>query len=214
MLSLPLTFRVFSLPLTLPPPSARPADSVPGVFLMRLAQDAGARSTRGGRTVAVPTYDLACPFGVSSPACPWGSVHNVVKAPIGARAARALLGGGAPPRAVSAVVGPTGRGFFQVTVTFEGGSLPLALAPTANCATCCGGSVGDFSASNDGVTWVNGTVPGEVLAGNAVVFVVGLPSGRPTRARYTANQGFMQCAVVGADGTPAMPFEIPVTYQV
>ena len=71
--------------------------------------------------------------------------------------------------------------------------------------------MGDFDASGDGgATWANGTVPDRVIGGNSVTFFVQLDS-RPTRARYTANQGFPQCAVVSANGVPAMPFDIAVT---
>jgi len=188
---------------------------VPGVFDMRLAQDAGVGGA--SRAALVPTYDASCPFGVATPQCPLGSVHNLNKTRVAARAARALLAAldparfspalAAPPRAVSATAGPTGRGFWNVVVAFAGGGAPLALAPTQFCVACCAGS--DFDASADGgATWANGTAP--ALAGDgAVTFVVKLAAA-PTRVRFTANQAFPQCAVVGAAGLPAMPFSIDV----
>jgi hypothetical protein len=68
--------------------------------------------------------------------------------------------------------------------------------------------VGDFDASLDGVTFVNGTV--QELSAGSVVFTVGLPQ-KPLFVRYTANQAFPQCAVVSTvGGLPALPFSARV----
>ena len=116
-----------------------------------------------------------------------------------------------------------------VTVHFNGGATPFALRPTENCAVCCGaagGAVGDFDVSRDGgATWVNGSiatlVPPSAVSftvpnpnPNAVSFTVasvsdgGVETGaaQVTHVRYTANQGFPQCAVVNGEGLPAYPF--------
>ena len=188
---------------------------VPGVFNMRLAQEAGVAGLPNAS--AVPTYDLSCPFGVKTPQCPLGSVHNINKTVVAARAARALLAqmdpaafpprGAAPPRATSVTAAPTGRGFWLVTVAFD--AAPLALRDTQYCAACCAGGVGDFDATVGGGVWVNSTAV-QQLSGGAVVFTVGLPQ-KPVAVRYTANQGFPQCAVVGgAAGLPALPFQAAV----
>ena len=86
---------------------------------------------------------------------------------------------------------------------------PLALRGTQYCAACCGGGVGDFDATADGSVWANSTAV-QQLSGGAVVFTVGLPQ-KPMAVRYTANQPFPQCAVVGGEaGLPALPFLAPV----
>lgn len=185
---------------------------VPGVFEMRLAQDAG---VSGLNASVVVTYDQSCPFGVKTPECPLGSVHNINKSAVAARAARALLAGlqpaafppVAPLRVTSVSAGPTGLGYWLVTVAF--GSSSLALRPTQFCDACCSGAVGDFDASADGAVWANGTAP--ALEGGNVVFTVALAS-KPITVRYTANQAFPQCAVVSvATGLPALPFEASVS---
>lgn len=189
---------------------------VPGVYNMRLAQAAGVAGVANASVV--PTYDLSCPFGVVTPECPLGSVHNINKTLVAARAAHALLTAlepsrfapatAAPPSVSSVSAGPTGHAYWLVTVAFGAGAAPLALAPTQYCVACCDGDVGDFDASCDGgTTWVNGTSPS--LSGGNVVFTVGCAN-KPTRVRYTANQGFPQCAVVGANGLPALPFAADV----
>ena len=61
--------------------------------------------------------------------------------------------------------------------------------------------MGDFDASDDGVTWVNGTVP-IVTGGMSVRFSVATAR-MPTHVRYTANMGFPQCGVYNAEGLPA-----------
>jgi len=188
---------------------------VPGVFNMRLSQAAGVEGVPNA--TAVVTYDLSCPFGVKTDECPMGSVHNLNKTLVAARAARALLaqmdpaafppGGAAPPRVTSVTAAPTGRGFWLVTVAFD--AAPLALRGTQYCAACCGGGVGDFDATADGSVWANSTAV-QQLSGGAVVFTVGLPQ-KPMAVRYTANQPFPQCAVVGGEaGLPALPFLAPV----
>ena len=59
---------------------------VPGVFDMRLAQQAGVDSgVSGGKAAITVTYDLSCPFGVKTPECPFGSVHNLRKNELCAR---------------------------------------------------------------------------------------------------------------------------------
>jgi hypothetical protein len=199
-------------------PNASYANCVPGVFNMRLAQDDGIPP---GDTLAsvVPTYDLSCPFGVSSPQCPWGSVHNIYKAPIGSRLAAAAMklrfptgsssGNGTYPRAALAVAAPVpGSGNFNLTMYVEASTAaPLALAPTQFCDSCC--SECDFDSSSDGgLTWVNGTRV--MLSGPLTVsFTVALPA-PPTHVRYTANRGFPQCAVVSSDGLPLFPFQLPI----
>jgi hypothetical protein len=181
---------------------------VPGVFNMRLAQGEGLAGV--GNASAVPSYDLSCPFGIKTPQCPLGSVHNANKTVVAARAARALLAGMlpqrfprvAPPQATAVTAAPTGHNFWLVTVAFEGG--PLALGGTQFCDACCAGAVGDFDASLDGVNFVNGTA--QQLSDGNVVFTVGLPQ-KPVLVRYTANQAFPQCAVLDSQsGLPAMPF--------
>ena len=185
---------------------------VPGVFNMRLAQAQGVAGVANAS--AVPTYDLSCPFGVKTPECPLGSVHNINKTLVAARTASALLELMAPgrfppappPLAAGITAAPTGRGYWLVTVAFEGG--PVGLRDTQYCAACCSGDVGDFDASIDGSTYVNGTV--QQLSGGNVVFIVGLPQ-KPLHVRYTANQAFPQCAVYSsASGLPAMPFHATV----
>ncbi len=188
---------------------------VPGVFNMRLAQEQGVISVPNASVVV--TYDLSCPFGVKTPECPIGSVHNLNKTLVAARAARALLAqvdpaafppsGAASPRATSVTAAPTGRGFWLVTVEFD--AVPLALRGTQYCVACCSDGVGDFDASAEAGAWVNATGV-QQLAGGAVVFTVGLPV-KPAVVRYTANQPFPQCAVVGgASGLPALPFLMAV----
>ena len=195
-------------------PLATYAWCVPGVFNMRLAQAEGVRGLANASIV--PTYDLSCPFGVNTELCPWGSVHNLWKEGVGARVAAQLLAAMEPatfprtagPHALSASAAPAGaQGAWKVTVHFDGA--PLALRGTQHCAACCGGGVGDFDVS-DGAAWVNAT--GVVLGGASgeVAFTVeGVSS--PARVRYTGNQGFPQCAVVGSGGLPAEPFQIEIT---
>ena len=188
---------------------------VPGVFNMRLAQEAGLAGVANASALA--TYDLSCPFGVKTPECPLGSVHNINKTVVAARAASALLAGMfpdrfpavPPPRATSLTAAPTGLHFWLVTVAFESAG-PLALRGTQYCTDCCSGTVGDFDASLDGVTFVNGTA--QALSGGSVVFTVGPLAQKPRFVRYTANQAFPQCAVVSTvGGLPAMPFYANVT---
>ena len=182
---------------------------VPGVFNMRLAQEAGLAGVANASILV--TYDQSCPAGVKTPECPLGSVHNLNKTVVAARAASALLAGmfpsrfpaAPPPRAASITAAPTGLHFWLVTVAFEAAG-PLALRGTQYCTDCCGGAVGDFDASLDGVAYVNGTA--QALSGGSVVFTVGLPQ-KPRFVRYTANRAFPQCAVVSAGGgMPALPF--------
>lgn len=181
---------------------------VPGVFNMRLAQEEGLIGVSNAS--AVPTYDLSCPYGVKTPECPLGSVHNVNKTIVAARTASALLSGMfpmrfppvSPPQTTAITAAPTGHNFWLVTVGFENG--PVVLKGTQYCTSCCSGNVGDFDASLDGVNYVNGTVQ-ELSVGN-IVFTVGLTQ-KPAFVRYTANQAFPQCAVISSiSGLPAMPF--------
>lgn len=188
---------------------------VPGVYNMRLAQEAGLVGVPNASTVV--TYDLSCPFGVDTPQCPLGSVHNLNKTVIAARAARALLSqmdpstfppsGAASPRAASVTAAPTGRGYWLVTVTFD--VAPVALRGTQYCTDCCSAGVGDFDASVDGVVWANSTAA-QMMSGGAVVFTVPAPA-KPTTVRYTANQPFPQCSVFSPEnGLPAAPFIMTV----
>ena len=59
--------------------------------------------------------------------------------------------------------------------------------------------------ADGGASFVNGTLQALAVSGDSVTFSVALLAS-PTTVRYTANQGFPQCAVVGAGGLPAMPF--------
>jgi hypothetical protein len=188
-------------------------DCVPGVFNMRLAQAAGVAGS--DNATFIPTYDLSCPFGVVTPECPLGSVHNVNKTVVAMRAARSLLTEIDPARfspsdtdlptfsTASAV--SAGAGSWLVTVSFNASS--LALRSTQNCVACCSSVGGDFDVSADGgATWVNGTAVHLVGPGALAFTASGLGS-RPAQIRYTANQAFPQCAVVSStNDLPAAPF--------
>ena len=160
---------------------------------MRLQQQAGLEgfdSASGAMTTLTPTYDLGCPFGVKTDACPWGSVHNVNKRPVGARIASQIIAGGKlgrgeregnlghgvagnrqgaggerhqfpGPALVSVHANASSASSAISTITVTFDG-PVVQKPTANCAACCSqGNVGDFDASFDGgKTWVNGTRPG------------------------------------------------------
>ena len=115
---------------------------------MRLAQDQGVQGDTIGADCA-PTYDLSCPLGVKTPECPFGSVHNVKKREIGARAARQLLyllgeqtvatdAVANGPRATGVSASPGGGGSFTVVVSFAGGGA-LYINGTQYCITCCDG---------------------------------------------------------------------------
>ena len=143
---------------TFPNPDATYANCVPGVFNMRLAQDAGADAPK---TMVAPTYDLGCPFGVNTPECPFGSVHNVRKVKVGARIATQLLSMlehdtivAQGPRVASVTTADSadGSGSQEVTVSFAGGTSPFKFAGTQFCAACCHGGAGsnDFDVSGDG----------------------------------------------------------------
>jgi hypothetical protein len=164
------------------------------VFEMRLQQQAGVVGQLGGSAVATvtPTYDYGCPPGVDvstkTAACPFGSVHNVNKRPIGQRVAaqifKTFAGRGGPAAAAASGAasgaasahqwpGPTlarvqaapaqgaAGSSCTVTLTLRYAEPALSQAPTQNCVACCtGGGVGDFDASFDGGrTWVNGSRP-------------------------------------------------------
>lgn len=185
---------------------------------MRLAQEAGTEHFR--RATVAATYDLSCPFGVKTDACPHGSVHNERKQPIGERLAATLhrfLDDKAAqlvtegPRAQSAVVSAANNGKSTVSVQFHGGTVPLYLRGTQYCDACCSGGVGDFDASADGgVTWMNATGVHELgQDSTTVTFVV--PSSTVTNVRYTANQAFPQCAIYNQEGLPALPFKMQVS---
>jgi hypothetical protein len=184
---------------------------------MRLAQDEGVHDDAIGADVT-PTYDKSCPFGVKTPECPFGSVHNVKKREVGDRAARQLLHllGETTASEVAVVVdGPRATGasaarysdnnYSMVVVSFTGGG-PLHTNGTQYCTTCCDGDVGDFDAW-DGLSWVNGTVP--IVGDMSVRFNVSTPR-TLTHVRYTANMGFPQCAVYNQEGLPAYPFAMQV----
>ena len=191
---------------------------------MRLAQDEGVHGDELAEVTV--TYDLSCPFGVTSPECPKGSVHNVNKSIICERAASQLirLRGLHPssavvtegPRAVKVTASKSSGGgsrttgsTYNVHVTFEGGTGPLSQRGTQYCAKCCTQEgPGDFDASADGgATFVNGTSAS--VSAMTATFSVDLPS-PPTHVRYTANQGFPQCAVYNQEGLPAYPFALAV----
>ena len=181
---------------------------------MRLAQDEGVQGDAIGADIT-PTYDKSCPFGLKTPECPFGSVHNVKKLEIGDRAARQLLhllGETAASEVAVVADGPRATGASaarssdnnssMVVVSFAGGG-PLFTNSTQYCITCCNGDVGDFDAW-DGLSWVNGSVP-VVVGGMSVQFNVSTAR-TLTHVRYTANMGFPQCAVYNEEGLPAYPF--------
>lgn len=196
-------------------PAATYTNCVPGVYNMRVAQDAG---TTGDDAAAVAvTYDLSCSFGVSPPDCPFGSVHNLNKVPVADRIVKQLLrltdqvgGVSEGPRAVSASARQSAAGNWLVTVTLRGGSTPLCMNGTQNCDVCCSDPTGpsDFDVSTDGgVTFRNATLPTTI--GSAIQISVQLEE-KPTHVRYTANQGFPQCAVYNSEGFPLFPFYLTV----
>ena len=195
---------------------------------MRLQQQAGLTHLDHNNTslcTVTPTYDLGCPFGVKTKACPWGSVHNINKRPIGARiAAQIVQSINTPhPGVRKQWPGPTlvkvvakksvdSQG-VTVTLTFAEG---IMRAPTAYCDACCSRGT-DFDVSGDnGRTWINSTLP-HLVNGTAD----GTPSSlefhvkevvRVTHVRYTANQPFPQCAVysasMGTASSPTLPFRV------
>jgi len=203
---------------TFPNPDASYSNCVPGVFNMRLAQEEGTKNDSLKAAAVVPTYDLGCPFGVNTEACPFGSVHNVIKDEIADRAALKLLAlrsllpedvvsDGPVAVAVSSALGVKGQ--VRVSVRFD--EAELRTSGTQFCAHCCkDGGDGDFDVSFDGgFTWVNGSSTWS-LEQDVVSFQVP-GAGQPTHVRYTANQGFPQCAVRNKEGLPARPFMMPVT---
>ena len=187
-----------------------------GIFAMRLQQDAAARFFEDdGSVVAVPTYDLSCAENATD-GCPHGDVHNVHKQPVGARLAAQIMrmhlrkGGATQGPRVAGVSAAPAAGGFDVTVSFAGGSAPFELKPTRNCTGCCGddvvlGDVGDFDASSDGSTWVDGTRPA-LVNGTALRFFVKGGAAALRWVRYTANREFPQCALYNQEGYPAFPF--------
>ena len=188
---------------------------------MRLAQDEGVQEDAIGADIT-PTYDRSCPFGVKTPECPFGSVHNVKKREIGDRAARQLLHLLGQTAANEVVDGPratgassawfSGNNVSTIVVSFAGGG-PLYTNGTQYCITCCDGDVGDFDVSDDnGLSWINGTVP--IVVGTMSVRFNASTARTVTHVRYTANTGFPQCAVYNAEGLPAYPFAMTVNAQV
>jgi len=188
------------------------------LFRMRLAQQQGAL---GDTALVSATYDWSCPFGVKNAECPFGTVHNVHKRPIGHRLAGQFLTvlSGTPNAKreaqgplVHAVSASPGEARTTVSVTFSGGAGPsgtLHQKGTANCAACCtDGSVGDFDVSTDfGATWLNGTLPTFANGSTVLTFAVATVESL-TDVRYTANQPFPQCAVYNAQDQPALPFHV------
>lgn len=187
------------------------------IFAMRLQQDSGARSFHDeGSVVAVPTYDLSCAENKTN-GCPHGNVHNVHKQPVGARLAAQIMrmhlhrsGTTQGPRVAGITTAPTANGRVPVTVNFAGGTAPFVLKPTRNCTGCCGddvdlGDVGDFDASHDGSTWMNGTKP-VLLNATALRFFINTTA-MLQWVRYTANRVFPQCALTNQEGYPAFPFK-------
>ena len=181
------------------------------VFPMRLQQERPLLADPASEVCA--TYDLSCPFGVKTDLCPFGSVHNVNKRPIGARVAaqlrrlmlkQSLVTEG--PRVASVRAERAGSGSL-VTVRFTG-TAPFELAGTQNCAVCCGAgnpASNDFDASSDGLSWTNSTGGARLTAdGLGVAFHV--PLAQPTHVRYTANQAMPQCALYSQERLPALPF--------
>lgn len=200
------------------------------VFEMRLQQQA-ALVGLGNTSLATvaATYDIGCPPGVDfstrTARCPWGSVHNVNKRPIGERVAtqiagsfrRAAAGTQWPGPALSSVRATPGSSSSAVTVAYAEAS--LFQADTANCVACCtAGAVGDFDASFDGGrSWVNGTrpvlaQPGPTAHATAALHFDVPGAGTVTHVRYTANQPFPQCAIYSpATVGPALPFRVKLT---
>jgi len=213
------------------------------VFPMRLQQQTGLVGLNSDSSLAsvTPTYDLSCPPGVDfstqTETCPFGTVHNVFKRPIGARIATQIMAGIAGRRQAHGAHGGQLRqqwpGPVLTTVKARRISsgvavnvsyaVPLMQAPTLNCAACCSkGDVGDFDVSfNHGATWVNGTRP--VLLGRhnkTLHFKVGSKATgqQVTHVRYTANQPFPQCAVYALEHStggriPAMPFQVALSHE-
>jgi hypothetical protein len=193
------------------------------VFKMRLQQEKGVIADP--RAFVTPTYDLGCPFGVRTPQCPFGSVHNVNKTPIAARIASQLIDGWIvrkqplptdSPVPKKLVQGPVVSSVFttqsDVQVEFSGGTGPLHLRPTQNCRACCHGSEGDFdvgvvnTAGQQG--WRNASIP-TITVGMKLQFKVQLAVGEEmTHVRFTGNQPFPQCAVYNSQGRPALPFVV------
>lgn len=116
------------------------------------------------------------------------------------------------PKAVSVQAAELPGGKVSVAVTFDSGNptaLPLYVSGTQFCAKCCVGPVGDFDVSSDGGnSWVNGTMQA-VTGPNVIMFQAAVAS-KVTHVRYTANQGFPQCAVRNHAGLPALPFMMEV----
>eukprot|EP00947_MAST-08B_sp_MAST-8B-sp1_P002053 g2053.t1 len=212
------------------------------LFPMRLQQQAGVAglNTNGALATTLPTYDLSCPPGNDSSTktviCPFGTVHNVFKRPLGARIASQILGGMAGrqqqqqqqqqqrrqgqwpgPKLVSVKAGGIKNNAVTVNVTY---AVPLVQRKTLNCVACCAGgpaSVGDFDVTFDDAAgmWHNGTRPVLTADKKTLQFRVGTIAGsRVTHVRYTGNQPFPQCAVYAlgdATGVPAMPFLVNLT---
>ena len=196
------------------------------VFPMRLQQQTGLIGLDSNAAMAstTPTYDLSCPPGVDfstkTAICPFGTVHNVFKRPIGARIAAQIIAGidrrphGAEQGGASrqqwpgpALTSVTASGAVDNTVTVNVTyAVPLIQAPTLNCVACCTkGTVGDFDVSFDhGATWVNGTRPTIGVDGRTLQFTVTparnatMVRVQVTHVRYTANQPFPQCAIYAA----------------
>eukprot|EP01052_Picozoa_sp_SAG31_P022030 SAG31_NODE_1733_length_7417_cov_1.994397_7_plen_358_part_00 len=181
------------------------------VFAMRIQQERPLRNELSAQICA--TYDLSCPFGVKSDKCPFGSVHNVNKRPIGARIATQLRGlmleqslVTEGPKVLSVRAEQAHNGSL-ITIMFKGGTEPFRFAGTQNCAVCCGSASltsNDFDASSDGTKWMNSSSGARVIAGNSVTFHVQVR--RVTHVRYTANQAMPQCALYNQEQMPALPF--------
>lgn len=189
------------------------------VFHMRLQQAKGASFPTTNATYVV-TYDLSCS---SSQSCPYGSVHNVEKGPIGMRIANKLLNffqrknivaegphvtSISPPRLVQH---NQEIDTYEIVLKFAGGSQPFKLSGTKNCSTCCDGDghTIDFDVSSGNYSmWFNSTKTVLSTSGE-ISFSVTLPKsmGPPTIVRHTAASIFPQCALRNAEGLPALPFQ-------
>jgi hypothetical protein len=202
-----------------------------GVFAMRLAQEAGLEGVE--KSALVATYDQSCNNLAFSDDCPFGSVHNIHKQEVGARAALQLLRlmegqdlvaeGPRAQKASASRLGDADSDGFKISITFNGGSAPFALLPTRNCTDCCGGSFGanqdvsalpkaDFDVSVDGKAWTSGS-NARIKNGEGIVFHArGLPA-PPALVRYTAGSNFTQCALFNAEGLPALPFQIGIEQE-
>ena len=106
--------------------------------------------------------------------------------------------------------GPTDPGDFDVSydmgVTFVNATVPTIVTDITVAAQLS--DVADGAAHErigEGAARTTTTTIGTIIK-----ISVATPS-RPTHVRYTANQGFPQCAVYNAEGFPLYPFSLAIT---